>query len=159
MAGCLDTHKNSSTDRVHTPPPLDRRGIVPSPSRLVYPDRHRPAVPLPCRLPVTTDPFHSIGGEQHSRKLLEKHRSILAADARELLAGYPDIVVGLILDDDACEATLIRTALESATGQSLPGRGFICTVPRKCVLDILRVNEQGVPRGLELFRRATRDVL
>lgn len=73
--------------------------------------------------------------------MLEQHREALAADATEFARAHPQIpTVGLILDADASEAAPLRAALESATGQSFAGKGFLGVVPRELVLHILRAN-------------------
>ncbi len=87
------------------------------------------------------DPFANFGEQQRSYELLEEHRQVLAADARELLQVNPMLqVVGLILEADASEATTMREALEKVTGQSFQGRGFLGVAPRNFVLHILRAN-------------------
>lgn len=97
-----------------------------------------------------TDPLEHFGEQQQSYEMLEQHREVLAADAAEIAREHPDLpTVGLILDADASEAAPLRTALESATGQSFAGKGFVGVVPRQLVLDILRANHPATLDWLE----------
>lgn len=63
---------------------------------------------------MPADPLQNFGEQQRSYELLEEHRSMLVADAQEMLRVQPALeVVGLILDADASEAGAMRKALES----------------------------------------------
>ena len=97
-----------------------------------------------------TDPFHHFGEQQQSYEMLEQHRAMLAADAADIARQHPTMqTVGLILDADASEAAPIRQALETASGQSFAGKGFVGVVPRQLVLDILRANHPSALDWLE----------
>jgi len=97
-----------------------------------------------------TDPLEHFGEQQESYEMLEQHREVLAADAAEIAREHPDLpTVGLILHADASEAAPLRAALESASGQSFAGRGFVGVVPRQLVLEILRANHPATLDWLE----------
>lgn len=97
-----------------------------------------------------TDPLEHFGEQQESYEMLEQHREVLAADAAEIAREHPDLpTVGLILHADASEAASLRAALESASGQSFAGKGFVGVVPRQLVLDILRANHPATLDWLE----------
>jgi hypothetical protein len=97
-----------------------------------------------------TDPFENFAEQLRSYELLEAHRKALAADAADFGREHPDVpAVGLILDADASEAVAFRSAIESATGRDLAGRGFLGIAPREFVLHILRTNHPGAVDALE----------
>lgn len=71
---------------------------------------------------MPADPLQNFGEQQRSYELLEEHRSMLVADAQEMLRAQPELeVVGLIFDADASEAQAMRNALEQATGNRARG--------------------------------------
>jgi hypothetical protein len=100
--------------------------------------------------PRPMDPFEHFGEQQQSYELLAEHRTALASDAAELARERPEMqTVGLILHADASEAAAFRAALESASGQSFAGKGFLGVVPRELVLQILRTNHPATLDWLE----------
>lgn len=102
---------------------------------------------------MPADPLQTFGEQQRSYELLEENRSMLVADAQEMLRAQPELeVVGLILDADASEAQAMRKALEQATGQNFAGRGFIGVAPRQFVLQLLRAN---APASLDWLSAST----
>jgi hypothetical protein len=87
------------------------------------------------------DPFQNFGEQLRSYEILAEHRAALVADALDLRRDHPDLeVVGLILDADASEASAMWKAIEQATGQSFPRKGFLGVAPRQFILQLLRAN-------------------